>query len=316
MSTLLVSVVMPTYNQQQRLRITLESFAFQEVQGAWELILVDDGSEDNTPQMVADFSAPYYLSYIRCAHKGRAAARNEGLVHARGEIVILCDSDRAVCNSFIAHHARQHRLRDNIIVVGGVWEFYFSDLSARYRSIVADLPNDLQHFQNLARCPSYVKAVTQMFRDDGTTQYAMPWIAFFSGNVSIRADQLRASQAFDERFVGWGFEHFELGYRLFNAGLTFVYEPEARNYHFAHSRPSSFYDTNIQDSFSYFRSKHQSLDVDLLFEFLLGRISLQEYHNSLAQEKGLALITDESPVYYRQLAARQMEKRYASSATG
>ena len=305
LSAIEASVVMPTFNQREALQIVLESFAYQKgVQGAWELILVDDGSEDGTRQMVKDYAAPSQLMYIHCPHSGRAAARNIGISNAQGTVVIFCDSDRAVCNQFVAHHLHRHAERDDLIVIGGVWEFYFSDLASRHQALVADLENDFQQFQRLARQPVYVKTVCQMFKENGLTQYAMPWIAFFSGNVSVRAKQLRACGAFDEQFPGWGFEHFELGYRLYKGDNTFVYEPQARNYHFAHQRPAGFYEQSIQTSFTYLTHKHPTTEINLLHEFLHGRISLQEYHNRLVQEKGGNPILSDSPVYYRQLATK------------
>lgn len=303
MATIEASVVMPAYNQREALQIVLESFAHQrDVQGLWELILVDDGSEDGTRELVESHKAPHRLTYVRQQHSGRAAARNAGVSHAQGHVVVFCDSDRAVCNDFIANHLEQHSRHHNLVAIGGVWEFYISDLAAKREALLAGFQNDLVQFQHLARQPVYVRTVCRMFDGNGRTGYAMPWIAFFSGNVSVRTAHVRECGAFDEQFAGWGFEHFELGYRLYKSGAVFVYEPGARNYHFAHQRPPGFYEQSVEDSFAYFRRKHPVIDIILLQEFLYGRLSLQEYHNHLVRERGGVAVSEDTPVYYRQLA--------------
>lgn len=294
---------MPTYNQREALQITLESFVhLRNVQGQWELILVDDGSRDGTREFVEGYKAPYRLTYVSRQHSGRAAARNAGVSRAQGHVVVFCDSDRAVCNDFLAYHLEQHSRHNNPVVIGGVWEFYISDLRAKREALSAALEHDLAPFQHLARQPVYVRTVCRMFDENGLTSYAMPWIAFFSGNVSVQTARVRECGAFDEQFAGWGFEHFELGYRLHRSGAVFVCEPRARNYHFAHGRPPGFYERSMEDSFAYFRRKYPVVDVVLLYEFLYGQISLQEYHSRIVREGGGAAVSEDSPVYYRQLA--------------
>lgn len=298
-----VTVVMPTFNQCDALLITLKSFAYQkQVEGVWELILIDDGSEDRTKETVEAYAAPYPLTYLRIEHAGRAAARNVGLRAAQSDLILFCDSDRAVSNHFVLSHLRAHAERLDLVVIGDIWEFYFTDLHARQKDLIADIPNDLQRFQRLARRPVYAKAVYQMFDKDGFTRYAMPWIAFFSGNVSVRVVHLKEVGGFDEKFIDWGLEHFDLGYRLYDKGLEFVLESRARNYHFAHARSQGFYQKNLETSLTYFESKYPSTEVRFLADFLGGRISLQRFHNNLAQAQRLAPISEKEPAYYRQFS--------------
>jgi glycosyltransferase involved in cell wall biosynthesis len=91
----LVSIVVPTYNSALYLASTVDSVIAQTLQD-WELVLLDDGSSDNTVQLsqqLADGNPK-----IRAAvgsHGGPAVARNEGLRHSdpRSEFVIFLDSD-------------------------------------------------------------------------------------------------------------------------------------------------------------------------------------------------------------------------------
>ena len=86
----LVSVVIPTYNRSGLLRLAIESVLTQ-TYPAIEIIVVDDGSSDDTPAVAAAF-APR-ITYIRQANRGGAAARNTGLQAAQGAYINVLDDD-------------------------------------------------------------------------------------------------------------------------------------------------------------------------------------------------------------------------------
>jgi glycosyltransferase involved in cell wall biosynthesis len=85
----LVSVVVVCYNQAQYLPNAIESVLAQTCTEC-EIILVDDGSTDHTPEVGRDYSA---LQYIRQPNRGLAAARNTGLRAARGQYILFLDAD-------------------------------------------------------------------------------------------------------------------------------------------------------------------------------------------------------------------------------
>jgi glycosyltransferase involved in cell wall biosynthesis len=88
----LVSVVIPTYNSAQYLPDTIESVLSQSWQD-FEIIIVDDGSTDNTQEVVAVFNSNK-IRYIRQESSGGPSKpRNVGIHHARGKYISFCDSD-------------------------------------------------------------------------------------------------------------------------------------------------------------------------------------------------------------------------------
>jgi len=94
----LVSVVMPTYNRADFLVETLDSIRAQSYRPI-EVVLVDDGSTDRTPEVVEQWREAHgaggdlVLQYVRQANRGPATARNRGLRESRGEFVQFLDSD-------------------------------------------------------------------------------------------------------------------------------------------------------------------------------------------------------------------------------
>ncbi|UCE59589.1 MAG: glycosyltransferase family 2 protein [Phycisphaerales bacterium] len=89
-----VSVIIPTYNREALLPRALDSVVGQTFPD-WQIVLVDDGSTDNT-QAVADRYGKRLKDrfiYIRQEHAGCAAARNHGIEVARGHFIAFLDSD-------------------------------------------------------------------------------------------------------------------------------------------------------------------------------------------------------------------------------
>jgi len=90
----LVSIVLPTFN---RARFLPEAFAsiLGQSHGQWELILVDDGSTDDTGQVVEQHRQTLEdrLVYVRQENRGAYGARNTGLDLARGDYIAFYDSD-------------------------------------------------------------------------------------------------------------------------------------------------------------------------------------------------------------------------------
>jgi len=85
-----VSVIIPTHNRAGLIRETLDSVLAQ-TWGNYEIVVVDDGSEDDTAGVLAELGGR--VIYRRIEHAGAGAARNVGLEMARGEFVAFLDSD-------------------------------------------------------------------------------------------------------------------------------------------------------------------------------------------------------------------------------
>jgi glycosyltransferase involved in cell wall biosynthesis len=85
-----VSVIIPAYNQSAYLTTAVESVLSQTYKN-FEVIIVDDGSTDDTPSVVDKFSEQ--VRCIRQENQGLAGARNTGIRNARGHLIGLLDAD-------------------------------------------------------------------------------------------------------------------------------------------------------------------------------------------------------------------------------
>ena len=85
------SIVIPCYNREKFLTRSITSILSQKFP-IWKLVVVDDGSTDNTKEVVASFNDPR-ISYIYQENAERSAARNKGIAHSTGEWICFLDSD-------------------------------------------------------------------------------------------------------------------------------------------------------------------------------------------------------------------------------
>lgn len=93
-SSPVVSVVTPTYNRAGFLPQAIES-VLQQTFGDFELIVVDDGSTDDTPHLMDRYLRDTRVRYFKQSNQGQSVARNRGIEEARGEYICFLDSDNA-----------------------------------------------------------------------------------------------------------------------------------------------------------------------------------------------------------------------------
>ena len=94
------SIILPTYNRAYLLPYAIESVIEQSYKN-WELIIVDDGSTDNTRDLVKKYKKKdKRITYIYQDNSERSAARNNGILRASGEWVCFLDSD----DKYLSNH--------------------------------------------------------------------------------------------------------------------------------------------------------------------------------------------------------------------
>lgn len=99
----LTSIVLPTYNRAEFLEDAFNSIISQQYLN-WELIIVDDGSSDNTTEIVSAFiqKTTNNVIYIQQENQGPAIARNTGIAKASGDYIAFYDSD----DIWLPHHLK------------------------------------------------------------------------------------------------------------------------------------------------------------------------------------------------------------------
>lgn len=100
-NNLLFSIVIPSYNRSQLIKGTIQSILSQEYKN-FEIILVDDGSTDNTEEIIAEFNNPKLL-YFKIKNSERGFARNYGTTKSSGDYITFLDSDDLLLPSYFSN---------------------------------------------------------------------------------------------------------------------------------------------------------------------------------------------------------------------
>lgn len=119
---LLISVIIPAYNYAETLPRAVESVMAQLHEISAELIVIDDGSQDSTPEVIGELLVAHQGRFraIRKANGGAASARNCGVDEAKGEYLIFLDADDAMAPGALS--AFKQHLDENPesrMVIGG-----------------------------------------------------------------------------------------------------------------------------------------------------------------------------------------------------
>ena len=208
-----LSVVVATYNRRDTLAVTLTRLAEQTLAAdRYEVIVVDDGSEDDSERMVRGLKdgVPYELKYLRHANRGPGFTENRGIREAVGRLVLLMADDIHAAPDMLSSHVRFHEQHPE--------------------AHVASLAKVLQS-PELPRTTFMTNWDPFRYRQLPERQVELPYWKFWACNICVKREFLLQNGLFRE-LKGAAHEDVELGYRLHLKGLKILYHPEAIAYHY------------------------------------------------------------------------------------
>ena len=306
-----VSVVIATYNKKEYLELTLASLANQTYPHTnFEVVVVDDGSKDGTSEIFSASTVfPFQAIYIKQENKGRAAARNAGILNANGNTIVFIDDDQIVAPQYLENHMGLHQ-QNQCLVVGGYRSdvFSFCPSALEPRAILYHLQgaDDDAENQSCVDPGSPLITVEDIYSDfdcvkrlsygldmnfervSGTygedlDSFFIPWIFFVTCNVSVRKIHLIEVGMFDENFTGWGIEDYELGYALYKHGLEYKLCRDAVSYHQFHARDFDRAGESELRNYRYFCQKHPDLAIFLYWRKTYEGLSIHAYNDIVGE---------------------------------
>lgn len=219
-----LSVVLATYNRAETLRRTLDHLAKQNLDRTlFEVIVIDDGSPDNTRAVIERFAAtsPFSLTCLGHANRGPGYTQNRGIRQAKGAVLLLIADDiwldRGALRAHLEYHERHPE--PEVALLGQVMQSPELAQSAFLRNWDPWGLADLR----------------------GATE--LPFTMFWACNISVKRDFLLRHGMFQETSgpAGHHAHHdTELGYRLHQRGLRIYYSESAFGYHY---HPATFEQT-------------------------------------------------------------------------
>jgi glycosyltransferase involved in cell wall biosynthesis len=196
------SLIIPAYNAARTLGGCLRS-AFDQTlpMEHYEVIVVDDGSADDTAQIARQFPA----RLIQQRNQGPAAARNAGAHHAMGEILIFTDSDCELDREFLRNMVKPFE-RSDVMGVQGTYRTRQTEFMARFGQLEIET-----RYQQMSR------------------QQYIDFIGTYA--AAYRRDLFISQGGFDTQFPLASGEDTEFSYKLHKEGHNLVFNPAAFVYH-------------------------------------------------------------------------------------
>jgi len=190
-------VVIPTYNRVNTLLRCLSCLEAQTYK-EFEVVIVDDGSTDDTLAQVERFKvrALFPLRYIRQRNSGAARARNIAIAQSGAELTVLIGDDILTLPDFMERHIEFHveHPGESVVAIG--------------------LTRWCKDSQTVTSFMRWLDADGIQFGFGSLLAGRKPdWHDFYTSNMSFKTSYLQA-HPFDETFPGAGYEDLELGLRL------------------------------------------------------------------------------------------------------
>jgi GT2 family glycosyltransferase len=209
---MIVSIVTPTYNRRDSLDRLIGGLRQQTYPAEhFEMVVVDDGSTDGTVDHLRSLDTPFALRVVGQEHAGPAAARNLGVSHALGDLILFLDDDVLPRPDLIDEHVRAHGESTDLVVIG---------------------PMSPPH--GWPR-PAWIKWDEETLQQQYRAMLAGEWTCtprqFYTANASVRRSLFQQSGGFDPRFKRA--EDVELAFRMERNGARFTFNPRAEILHFA-----------------------------------------------------------------------------------
>jgi glycosyltransferase involved in cell wall biosynthesis len=294
-----VSVIMISHNKYPENLFSLYALEKQTFDHSkMEVILVDDASSDETPTIKnQSFSFPF--KYVRCEENvGRSKIKNIGIEEAKGDILILLDSEMILEPSFVEQHYSYHQTNENLVVTGVLQHYcsytvFYPEFNKRQRRKLLSLMKRRRKWipknnrilirsriksGTTTKFPLFTKEEIQLERYKALSShmpsfrevierygvelkdYKMPWTFVITRNISLRKKLIKAVGAFYEGFQGHGFEDWELGYRLFKYGAKIIENPNVSVYHQEHPKSKENLRDNLANYLTFLKL-HPNFDV-------------------------------------------------------
>lgn len=213
-----IALLMSTYQRPAHLRRALESIALQQdVDGRMELVVTDDGSTDETPQIVADFArrVPFRVGFTTHEHTTfrLARCRNEGAAASTAPYLLFLDGDCVLPRDHVAVHLAQRR--PGTVMAG---DFCRLDEATSARVTLDTIrsgafsawapESELTRLRKLDRAARFYRLIRHPTKPK-----------IIGNNVGIWREDYERVNGYDENFQGWGCEDDDLRNRLRRAGV-------------------------------------------------------------------------------------------------
>jgi glycosyltransferase involved in cell wall biosynthesis len=209
-----ISLVMPTFNRGESLNNIIQEILKSDVSkfSAIEIIVVDDGSSIAAEKFLSllSIAAPFSLRIIRQDNAGPAAARNNGFLNAKYDIVLFIDDDIMAFPDMLLKHVEGHKVYPGSVIYGYC-----------------------PYVEPDKKKPAYqfLKQLTDVNDDDVINSRFIKTTSIASGNISVEKKLFPDGEFYKSSLRTPAAEEFELMARLSHRGINIYFNPSIKGWH-------------------------------------------------------------------------------------
>ncbi|KMW74588.1 hypothetical protein TI10_02085 [Photorhabdus luminescens subsp. luminescens] len=260
-----LSIIIPSYNKKESLMSLLSLLNKQSADfNEFEVIVVDDGSSDETCLAVTKRVYNYKLKYIYVPDEGFrvARARNIGAKNAKGELLAFVDADVLLPSYFVKRVIRFHSSNPQSVSIGNVYGLY-SENKWDLKVDLDDIDSTIKRMKEFdvgkdIRQSSYARFNYKL------CSMPAPWVFLWGTIFSVEKELFEKVGCFDEHFKSWGGEDIDLGFRLHKANSEFHLFEGIEGVHLSHPEDDDVnYKTNLENK-KYISEKYSNEMTDWL----------------------------------------------------
>lgn len=211
-----VSLIISTYNRPDALEIVLKS-ALRQTVFPCEIIVADDGSKQETRQLIENYISMSPIPIVHCWHEDEgfrlAHIRNKAIAMANGNYIVSIDGDVVMHKHFVQDHI--DHARHGFFVQGSRVLLLQSKTDEFIRKGRLDLylySSGISNRKNTVRNTILARLFSSISKSNARGTRGC--------NMSFWKSDLLAVNGFNEEFVGWGREDSDIVVRLYNAGVN------------------------------------------------------------------------------------------------
>lgn len=230
-----VSVIIPTYNRKESLEKCLDSLLRQSYREKYEVIVVDDGSNDSTSEVVKKLQRKHKnLRYFYQENKGPAVARNLGIKKSKGRIIAFTDDDCVVDKNWLKNIVKCHNLHPEYAIIGG-------NIYNRENSLTAKVEYFNWGYAMITQNTKkrFIKRIKVYLHPYSIGKSRLlSWLG--ASNVSFKREVFKKVGLFDETFKWAALEDVELCWRAYKKNCHVYYQPRIAVSHYKKHSLKSF----------------------------------------------------------------------------
>jgi GT2 family glycosyltransferase len=289
-----LSIVTTTRTKVAHLRAALRNLAKRaEGRSDVELVVVNDGSEDDTEAFLDGFQAEFPCVRLRTDRVGLASARNAGVRASTGTHLLFMDDDIVLGEGYLDALMAAIAACPDRVQVGNLDNVHIDNVEPLLEEARQPWFGGFPPLDELTAHNSMFTAARHLFagtRTDGGEPVVTAgwWAVSTGGNMCVPREAWERAGGFDEHFKSWGPEDAEFCFRLFRLGYTARFNPGCRLYHLDHRRDTVATKLSLMQNAGYMMKKHgKPMELYAYLEVIGGIIPVQEFNNRCARANGL-----------------------------